>query len=131
MNAALDILVIEDARADIGLIERCVRQSFPAARCHRVASPPEVDEALAHGKWHLVLSDYAIPALALDDVLARCRARHPDTPFLLVSDSVDGEQTVDLLKRGVWDLVFKDNLARLAPAAKRALQDAAERRARR
>ena len=57
-------------------------------------------------------------------------SRIPGLPIILVSGSVGEEQAVSLVKQGVWDFVLKDNLARLAPAIERGLQEAAEHRAR-
>jgi PAS domain S-box-containing protein len=44
---------------------------------------------------------------------------------------VGEERAVELLKRGVWDFVLKDNLTRLVPVVERALRDAATRQAHR
>jgi len=101
------------------------------ARGQRVASLEALREALDGGPWDAVLSDYSVPGLAIMDSLTLLQSRQPDLPVILVSGSVGEERAVELLKRGVWDFVLKDNLTRLVPVVERALRDAATRQAHR
>ena len=54
----------------------------------------------------------------------------PDTPFIFLSGTLGEERAIDALQRGACDYVLKTNLARLAPAVRRALNEASIRRAR-
>ena len=131
MNPQLQILVIEDSLSDFHLLERHLRQHEVNACCVRVASPAELDEALAAaGPWDAVLSDYSVPGLDFGSSVAGICERLPDTPIILVSGSVGEERAVELLRQGVWDFVLKDNLTRLEPCLRRSLKDAEQRRAR-
>ena len=50
----------------------------------------------------------------------------PDTPFIFLSGTLGEERAIDALQRGAYDYVLKTNLARLAPAVRRALNEAGD-----
>lgn len=124
----LRLMLIEDDLADFLLIERHLGRHGLDVECHRVASDPELDAALCE-TWDAVLSDYHLPGMNFQQVLAKVRARWPELPILLISGSIGEEVAIDLLKLGIWDFVLKERLARLVPAIQRALREVAERRA--
>ncbi|MFN8640439.1 MAG: histidine kinase dimerization/phospho-acceptor domain-containing protein [Candidatus Binatia bacterium] len=78
----------------------------------------------------LVIADDRLPTF--DGLAALCllRERRPDLPFILVSGGL-GEEAIETLKRGATDCVLRNRLERLAPAVRRALDDAAARRSER
>ena len=131
MDARLNFLFIEDNRADFVLIERHLRKNGLAAHSQRVATAGELEASLASAHWNAILSDYNIPGMDFEKNLERIRAVLPDIPVILISGSVGEEKAVTLLKLGVTDFVLKDNLTRLVPAIRRALQEADELRAKR
>lgn len=126
----LQILFVEDALSDYLLIERHLLRHGLAVECRRIASTEELDEALA-ASWDLVLSDYNVPTMDFQTTLHRIRGHMADVPVILISGSLGEETAVDLLRLGVTDFVLKGNLLRLVPAIRRALEEAAERQARR
>jgi PAS domain S-box-containing protein len=130
MDNTLHILVIEDASADFRLIQGNLRQQGLAVECHQVATLDELKDAIGKGGWNVVLCDYNLPQLDFNEARGIVRKSHPDLPVILVSGSVGEERAVELLKQGISDFVLKDNMARLAPAIRRSLQEAADLRAR-
>ncbi len=78
----------------------------------------------------IILSDYALPqyngALALEEVKKRC----PDTPFIPVTGAVSEDRSIEILTSGATDYVLKNRLHRLAPAVRRAVDEAREHKAR-
>ncbi|WP_173984777.1 EAL domain-containing protein [Magnetospirillum sp. SS-4] len=129
MDRPVNILVIEDVKADFLMIERHLHRNQIAARCLWAANAAEIGDALDRGGWDLVLSDYNVPGLDFRENLTRIRGRFPNLPVLLISGSIGEEEAVEILKIGAWDFVLKDNLARLAPSVRRALLEASEREA--
>ncbi|MES2642935.1 MAG: response regulator [Myxococcota bacterium] len=127
----MDILVVEDVRADFLLIQRHLLQRGVASRCHWVSDQAGIDAALTTQRWGVILSDYSIPGLHFLDLLVKFQEAQPDVPVILVSGSVGEETAVDLLKQGLWDFVLKDNLIRLVPIIDRSLREAWGRVARR
>lgn len=83
-------------------------------------------EALAQ-QWDVVLSDFSMLGFNGMEALALCRSQRSDTPFILVSGTVGEEMAVAVMKAGANDYVMKHNLARLAPALLRELDDARAR----
>ncbi len=130
MASVLNFLVIEDSRADFLLMERNIKQGGLLARCVRVETIQELESAIDTGDWDVVLSDYSVPRLDFTETFNLIQARMPDVPIILVSGSIGEERAVELLKLGICDFILKDSLARLVPAIKRSLEEAAEHRAR-
>ena len=131
MNKPLNILMIEDDRADFLLVERHLKQQGLLFNCRCVSSLDALHTAIDAVEWDIVLSDYNLPAMDFEDALAVCRERLPEAPLILVSGSVGEERAVDLLRLGVWDFILKDNLTRLVPSIEHSLREAADNRARR
>ncbi|WP_096704917.1 EAL domain-containing protein [Magnetospirillum sp. 15-1] len=128
-ETAINILIIEDIKADVLMIERHLRRNDIAARCIWAASAAEISNALERGGLDLILSDYNVPGLDFQENLARIQKRFPDLPVILISGSIGEEEAVEMLKLGAWDFVLKGNLARLVSSIQRALTEVSERRA--
>ena len=129
MNKPLRLLIIEDASADFLLLVRYLRQHDFDAECQCVSREAELDAAL-QSEWDIVLSDYDVPGMDFFKTLHYIRTHRPNLPVILVSGSVGEETAVELLRLGMSDFVLKDNLIRLLPVIRRALNEANERRAR-
>ncbi len=131
MHTTLKILNIEDSQADFLLIERHLRKQGFDVTCRRVDDMQGVREALDSGEWDLVLSDYSIPKINFMESFSYISSHFPDIPVILVSGSLGEEQAVELLKRGIWDFVLKDNLTRLVTAMERSLKKSEDTKAKR
>ncbi len=131
METTLKILVIEDNQADFLLVGRHLHHAGLAATCSRVDCMSELKQALDNGTWDLVLSDYSLPKLDFMESIGFLQCHFPNLPVILVSGSVGEEQAIELLKRGVWDFVLKDNLTRLVTAIANSLEKAEETKAKR
>ena len=130
MTEPLDVLVIEDDESDYHLISRELARGDRPVRCVRVDSRAALIDALEHGHWDAVLSDYYLPGLAFADCLSFVRGRLPEVPLILVSGGIGEEAAVEWLKRGVSDYVLKDRLSRLGDVLARCLREVDTRRSR-
>ncbi len=128
MAPSLRILLIEDSRRDAVLIERILTKELGDGSLFRVETAEAMREALASGRWDIILSDHRLPSFDAPMALARLRESGLDLPFIVVSGVVGEEQVVSLLKDGADDFVSKDNLGRLVPAVGRAMREAEARR---
>jgi signal transduction histidine kinase len=126
---ALRVLLVEDSPDDAELITDELARAGYEVHCVRVEAGAETRDALAGGAWDVVLSDYNLPGFSAQEALKLARARDEDIPFIIVSGCVGDEAAVDMMKAGAVDFVIKDGLVRLVPAVKRALEEAATRRA--
>ncbi len=128
MKTTLHVIVIEDSPDDALLIIREVERAGYAVETRRVETAEELQDALGHGTWDLVLADYSLPHFSAPDALTILHESDRDVPFLVVSGNIGGEAAVDLMKNGAADYVMKDRLWRLGPAVQRELHDADERK---
>lgn len=127
----LHILFVEDSESDVELEERELRKGGLKFRSRRVETSEDLLAALDGCKAHIIISDYTLPRL---DGLTALRLAHekcPDIPFIFVSGTIGEDRAASSLKEGATDYVVKGRLNRLAPAVKRALQEASDRLAHR
>ncbi|MEC5160265.1 PAS domain S-box-containing protein [Janthinobacterium sp. CG_23.3] len=128
MTTPLAVLLVEDCVSDAELILRCLRRADFEPECERVESEPQLLAALRRRSWDVVLSDFNLPGFSASAALARMRGLGLDLPFIVVSGNIGEETAVALMKSGAHDYVMKADLARLAPAVKREINEAAQRR---
>ena len=128
---SIRILHLEDDPLAAALVEETLRGDQLEVRIQRVEEGAGFIAALGHGPVDIILSDYDIPSYDGLSALAEARKRAPDAPFVFVSGALGEERAVKALKAGATDFVLKQHLARLVPVIRRALQERADRRARR
>jgi diguanylate cyclase (GGDEF)-like protein/PAS domain S-box-containing protein len=126
----LRILVLEDMPTDAELSLREIKRAGLAYTVHRVETEAAFRQALSEFHPDIILSDYSLPSFDGLSALRIAQTERPETPFVFVSGTLGEDCAVDALKLGATDYILKNNLARLGPAARRALQEANERRAR-
>jgi two-component system, cell cycle sensor histidine kinase and response regulator CckA len=129
MTIALAVLFVEDSEDDVLLLSRELRKAGYALEGARTDTPGGLQHHLQQRSWDLILSDYVMPSFSGLEALKITRELRPDLPFILISGTVGEELAVESIKAGADDYLMKHNLLRLIPAVKRAVQDAANRRA--
>lgn len=131
MSQPLRVLLVEDSEQDAFLILRALQNGGFQPECKRVDTPQEMAAALTAGAWDLVISDYGMPKFSGPAALELLRGSGLDVPFIVVSGTIGEDLAVSLMKAGAHDYLMKGQLTRLAPAVKRELQEAEQRRQRR
>lgn len=127
----LRILLLEDYPVHADLIQETLAADGVVCELVRVETREDFLIALQQREFDVVLADYSLPMFDGLTALALTRERYPEMPFILVSGKLGEEAAIDSLKSGATDYVLKHRLIRLAPAVRRAVQEAAERMARR
>jgi len=127
MDSKLHILMLEDVAEDVELMERELRKGGLTYTAKRVVSRESFQKELKNCVPGLILADYKLPGFDGLSALAIAQKECPDTPFILVSGTLGEERAIEALRKGATDYVLKNNLSRLVPAVKRALQEAEER----
>jgi diguanylate cyclase (GGDEF)-like protein len=130
MEQALRLLILEDAAAEAELAVRALEAAGLDCSWRCVETEMDFRAGLRDLRPDIVLSDFSLPLFDGMSALEISAAEAPDTPFIFVSGTIGEERAIEALKHGAIDYVLKSNLARLAPAVKRALAEAALRRAR-
>jgi len=131
MDKPLRVLMIEDVGSDAKLILMTLEKAGFRVVHVRVQDADGLKSAIENETWDVVIADYQLPGFNASAALSILRKSGRDIPFIVVSGFVGEETAVDLMKAGAHDYLMKDNLARLAPAVERELQDAEARRERR
>src|SRR6201996_4152614 len=126
----LRLLIVEDVAAEAELAAQQLKWAGLNCAWTRVETEQGLREGLFEVRPHLVISDFSLPGYDGSSALSLVRREAPEVPFIFVSGTIGEERAIEALKAGAVDYVLKTNLARLAPAVKRALDEAASRRAR-
>ena len=124
----LSVLLVEDCDSDADLVLRCLARADFELTVARVETGDAMRAALSGASWDIIISDYNLPAFNAGSALELMHQAGLDLPFILVSNNIGEETAVALMRAGAHDYVMKGNLARLAPAVKRELREAAQRR---
>ena len=116
------ILIVEDEPLDGELIEYELERAALACELVRVETRDEFLRALSEFRPDLILADYAVPRFDGMTALALARQLAPTVPFIIVTGSINEETAVRCMHAGASDYLIKNNLARLAPAIRAALE---------
>ena len=125
------VLFVEDSQDDVELQLRRLREAGMEPHWDRVQTEDGLKQALADESWQVALVDYNIPGFSGIGALRLIAELAPDLPAVTVSGAIDEDTAVATMSAGAVDYVLKDNLTRLAPAVRRAIDGAEMRRAHR
>jgi signal transduction histidine kinase len=120
----LRALILEDDELDAALLLRALRRDGYEVTHRRVETAAQMRDALTDEPWDVVLSDYSMPALTVQEALDVMHGLRLDLPFIVVSGSVGEESAVGAMKAGAHDFFLKDRLVRLGAAIRRELAEA-------
>jgi signal transduction histidine kinase len=130
-STPLALLSVEDSADDVELIARELARNGLVPEVRQVQTSEEMERALGARPWDAICMDYQMPRFDALRALKVRGALAPDTPVIIVSGYIGETAAVALLKAGTDDYIPKHNLARLAPALRRAMRDVSDRRVRR
>ncbi len=126
----LRVLIVEDSEDDTLLMVRELQRGGFDPVFERVQTPASMTAALQAQAWDLIISDYSMPQFGGSAALSLFKQQGLDIPFIAVSGVIGEDTAVEMMKAGADDYVMKSRLARLAPAVRRELRAAQERRVR-
>ena len=69
----------------------------------------------------IIISDYTLPQFYVLWLFCCEMRENPLVPFILVTGTINEEVAVECMKAGADDYILKDNLSRLGPAIKNAV----------
>jgi two-component system, cell cycle sensor histidine kinase and response regulator CckA len=116
------ILVVEDSKVDYTLLLDELGRSGIDHDATRVDTPEDLRRELHEHKPDLVISDYMLPSLNGMEVLHIVQQLDPFIPVVIATGSINEETAVECIKAGAVDYVLKDQIKRLGPAVKLALE---------
>lgn len=122
MDTKLKILFVEDNPADLRMIKDFILEGNILFDSLVVETHEDFVDAINSYKPDIILSDYNLPKFNGMEALNIRNQLLPDTPFILITGSINEETAVNSLKSGADDYILKDNLRRLNNAIMNALE---------
>jgi DNA-binding NarL/FixJ family response regulator len=113
------ILLIESDQRDADRVSEALRYNSHSPEIRRVETGAQYADALETFDPDVVLSGHA-EGLSSREALHMSREKHPETPFVLLADTLD-RSVVDSLRAGAADFVGKTELERLPSTVDTAL----------
>ncbi len=126
----LRILHLEDNPLDAELVAAAFDTAGLKCGITRVETEQAFTSALESGGMDLILADYSLPSFDGVSALKLAHEKCPDIPYIFVSGQMGEDIAVESLKLGATDYILKNNLSRLMPSVRRALNEALDRRER-
>lgn len=127
----LRVLNIEDSAQDSALLARKLARIGYDLEFKRVDSAASMRAAVQEQEWDIILCDHSMPHFNALAALGILKELNPEIPLIIISGTIGESVAVEAMRAGAHDYLMKDNLARLAPAIERELQEAENHRARR
>ena len=122
MQSAIKILFVEDVSADAELLFHELRKGGIQFTNLIVDNKKDYLTALISFLPDLIISDYSLPNFNGLDALKIKQKHSSEIPFILVTGSINEETAVECMKAGADDYILKQNLTRLVPAIRSALE---------
>lgn len=129
-DRAIRVLVVESDGQKSGAIQRALSADGLVIDVRRVNDEAAFIGSLNEFDPEVVISHLRPAAFSGYLALELTRSLKPGVVFIFVCEQVSEEAAVEGLRRGATDYVLKAHLPRLAPITRRALAEAAERKAR-
>ncbi len=123
----LRILMVEDSDDDAQLELRALRLAGYNPSYERVDTATGLKAALQK-KWDIVISDYHMPNLTTEEILATVKQHDIDLPIIIISGAIGEDTAVQTMRSGACDYIMKDNLKRLDGAVTREVREANRRK---
>lgn len=130
MSEIIKVLIVEDLPTDAELCRREVRKALEKCQFKTVETRTEYITALSEYKPDIILSDYKLPSFDGMTALKIAQEITPETPFVLVTGSMNEDTAVACMKAGAWDYVIKEHIKRLGSVVLAMLEEKKQRRAR-
>jgi PAS domain S-box-containing protein len=130
-TGTLRLLVAEDSEDDMHLLMKVLSREGFRVVPRRVSTEAEFRLALDDGPWDAIITDYQLGDTRAPTLLGILREHGYPGPVIAVSGTLNEDELIAAVRAGAHDFVQKDRMARLGPALRRELEEAAQRDARR
>jgi len=122
MNQPYRILLVEDEVYDAELNMREIKKVLPNSVFERVDNRDSLINMINQFYPDLIISDYSMPSFDGLSALKIAQEVCPQTPFIIVTGSINEDTAVECMKAGATDYVLKDSLKRLGSTVLNALE---------
>jgi PAS domain S-box-containing protein len=122
MKDQIKILFVEDVATDAEMILHEITKSGILFKKKLVDNRKDYIAALKSFEPELIISDFSLPQFDGLSALTIKNELSPETPFILVTGSLNEVTAVEIMKAGADDYIIKQNLSRLGSAILSALK---------
>ena len=112
----MNVLFVEDVLSDAELITLEIERGGQTVSGKITETKEEFIEALKSFDPDIIICDYSLPQFDGMKALELRNELSPNTPFILVTGSINEEVAVECMKAGADDYILKNNLSRLSQA---------------
>jgi len=123
LSEIVRVLIVEDLPTDAELCEREVKNALKDCQFRRVETRQDYMAALEAFKPDIILSDFKLPGFDGMTALRLALDICPETPFVLVTGSMNEDTAVESMKAGAWDYVIKEHIKRLGSVVLAVLEE--------
>ena len=123
MENEIKVLILEDVLTDLELMLFVLIKAKIGLKHLHVESKESFIKGIREFNPDIILSDYNLPQFSGMEAIKLAKEASPLIPLIIVTGSLNEETAVDCIKAGASDYVLKDNLIRLAPAVKGAIEN--------
>jgi len=116
----LNVLIIDDSSDDAFALQRAIKKEGFEVHSQRVESAEQLQSALQHHVWDIVLCDVRMPELSVHDAIKIIDEFSP-TPVsvVIISGMVEIDEISRFIRGGVRDFIRKDDLSKLGDVLRR------------
>ncbi len=123
LDRPLNILLLEDMKADAEFVKRQVLKAVPQAVFTIAQNRAEFFEKIEWTLPDIVLADYNLPDINGLEALLHIREKMPLLPFIFITGILNNEEKVaEAVLKGASGYVLKENLRSLPEKLKEVLQ---------
>lgn len=115
MEKQLKILLLEDDKHDIFLFKNELTANGINHELLVTQSKKELIALLNSNEFDVVVSDFTVPEFNGLEALSIVKEKVPETPFIILTGSVNEETAVACIKAGADDYILKHHLKRIVP----------------
>jgi len=111
ISSQLNITVLEEEDAQLQLL----RQELDTlnASVQYTTTAKAFYEHLKKQEQDIIVCSYELSTTAPLEIFHFCKEHYPHTPFIIITETLDVNEAVDLMKAGVHDIIFKKDLSTL------------------
>jgi len=118
----ISIAVLSGNQDDVQLVNGSLRDAGHAAHCHWIETPGRFDDILGKERIELIILNLNEYSDSVRQVVKQKDVFIPEVPVIAISNSVDEESILKVMKDGAGDLVSSDQKARLQAVVSRELR---------
>ncbi|MDH4179852.1 MAG: response regulator [Armatimonadota bacterium] len=131
MGTTLRILIADDSEDDVLMILRELRRSGYDPVHEHVDNAEAFKAALRVPTWDVILCDYVMPQLSVEEALRLRQEKNLGVPFIVISGVFGEYIAARTIAAGAHDYIVKGDLGRLVRVIREALREAELRRSER